>query len=218
MADGYKSIEASSVLQLEKEENQTRFYPTQANIKLNQYGVTQSGFFGNGGAWVSKNHWANGLTTSQDVIDGGGEYIEVTFKQQAMVYALMLQGLHDFKTTSAEFGCDYKSVPDGNKNWDDLIAGRIHEFEITWHDNDQWYGTDDGGVTWKPTCDLTEVSEFSGPINNTVIKTIDGFAPFLAKKERITVHSFMGNVLATKLGIKVDDRCGKICKASDYYE
>lgn len=76
-----------------------------------------------------------------------------------------------------------------------------------------------GDDEWKKVTTIIGAGNFgnlkkfsSGLADEYEIGEIDDFPPFKALEVRIVMTKFTGNIIATKLGIEIEDPENKICK------
>lgn len=140
------------------------------------------------------------------------EYLDVVFDGLVDVRGIKIQGMPPI-----DIGQD-GVTPNLLNVW-----SVVQTFEIWYNDGKKWYSFKTGEKTPTPITTLvTDPTDFSAiqkfntglldDFNSIAeIKADTSFNHFLAHEVRIVFDSFFGNVLATKLGITVNDEANAIC-------
>jgi len=104
------------------------------------------------------------------------------------------------------------------------LKGVVEEIEIWYNNGRHWLSIEEGEDVWKKVSaittttsnadpDFTKIKKFPTNANNDYNKilSLDDFPDFHAKNIKIVFTKFSGNVLATKLGVTVNDPNNVIC-------
>lgn len=143
--------------------------------------------------------------------DAKRQYIEFRFDCLVKVKELKLQGFENFKIAINVSGND------GPLEVIETLEGAVTKFELWYGAGDEYRSVKNGDSSkkWQKVSalghDIKEFETHATSNDYDAIKTVNDFRPFHADTVRLYFKEFIGNVLASKFAIIIDDPNGVVC-------